>query len=150
MTQHPPGLIALSTGELARYATCLASIEGLQRPAGTRRLTTSYLSIANNWNYAAEKMLEDPQLRWLFLLNDDHLSPAATLMKLLDRQVDVVTGLYTRRVAPFEPNLYVLSEDGFHIRPVQWPEVDVAQLVQVDACGDGCLLIRRTVLEQMP
>jgi len=155
MTSHGPGMIALSSGDCARYAACRDSIEGLQRPPSTIRYTSHGLSVAENWNKAAAVFLSTstPTLEWMFLVNDDHIYPPDTLLRLLDRNVEVVTGLYTFRSLPFRPILFDrLHEDGRHVLGLELPNTrldSASALIPIVACGDGAMLVRRSVFERV-
>lgn len=145
---HPPGMIALPCSDNARYSDIIPSIMGLERPPGSVFMKSGGLGPARPLNTIASEFLRHPRLEWLLLLNDDNLIPADGLMRLLDRKVDVVTGLYLGKMQPFEPILFdhlLPSEgEGMHHRYV----LDGKRgLIPITACGDGCLLIQRRVLE---
>lgn len=148
MKEHPPGLLALTCNESARFSACYASILGVQRPAGSRVYFVSGLSIAENWNQAARQLLRDPELQWLFLMNDDHIYPPDTLMRLLEHDVDAVSGLYTERIVPFGPVLFDrVGDDQGHVMRLELPTAPGPSLVPIVACGDGVMLVRRSVFE---
>lgn len=147
----PPGLMALASSEIARYAASRTSIEGLQRPSGSLRYSATSLSVAENFNGAADIFMDKPDLQWLFLMNDDQVYAPDTLMRLLarmyDNNLDVVTGLYFARSVPFGPILFEKPALGDSIlaprRFVQPMDPDV---IEIGACGDGCMLIKRAVI----
>lgn len=144
-----PGILALSCGDVGRYAASFASIHGLHRPEGSRYYQVQSISIAANFNSAVRVLLETSDAEWLFTMNDDHLYQPDTLLRLLAREVDVVTGLYVERVPPFAPVLFDHSDARRHhrrrlLRPGE------SGLIPIVACGDGCLLMRRHVLEAIP
>lgn len=150
---HPPGLIALACGEIARYSLGHASIAGLRRPAGSQYFPVSSLSVARNFNTAGALLLANPQLQWMLLLNDDHDYPPDMLMRLLDRQVPAVTALYLDRSAnpetsplPFPPVLFdTVDAQGYVTR--RFLARGESGLVPIVACGDGAMLVRREVFE---
>ena len=153
MAQHPPGVLALACSEVARYSACHASIAGLQRPSGSRYCQMSSLSVAANFNAAARLFLDDPSMAWMFLLNDDHIYPSDTLMRLLDRGVDAVTGLYLDRSCnpaasplPFPPVLFDRVHESGHVSR-RFLTLGESGLVPIVACGDGAMLVRRVVFE---
>lgn len=174
--KHGPGMIGLACGELARYSDFIPSVVALQKPQGTMFMKGSGLGPAYPFNGIAQQFLDQKELEWLFLMNDDNLVPPSAIIQLLNRNVDVVSGLYFGRLQPFEPILFdkvswvptevkeVLGPDGRTlggnmptIGPPYYKRWYTRHLMQNDerglmpavAVGDGCLLIRRHVLEAM-
>lgn len=82
---------------------------------------------------------------YLFFNDDDTCVPAAGLVQLMSRNLDVVSGLYYRRHPPIEPVMYRETDKG------RWRITDysIGQLLDVDYVGAGCLLIKREVLEMV-
>ncbi len=64
------------------------------------------LGPANPFNAIGRAFMDHPQYKWLFLVNDDHMYPIDTIPRLLDHNVDVVSGLYFGRIQPFEPIMF--------------------------------------------
>lgn len=161
---HRPGMIALPCSDNARYSDIIPTIMGLERPPGTVFMKAGGLGPARPLNTIAAEFLRRPGLEWLLTLNDDNLPPSDALIRLLDWRVDVVTGLYLGKMQPFEPILfdYTLPKEGqgMHHRFELGNEYRVPDrrglhegrgpLIPITACGDGCLLIRRKVLEMIP
>lgn len=111
-------------------------------------LQCRFASLAASLNFIASIFMETGQ-EWLFLLNDDHVYPPDILIRLLSHNKDFVTGLYLKKQLPFDPILYdKLNEDGNPVPKLLKPYE--AGLIPIVACGDGVLLIRRTVLEKIP
>jgi hypothetical protein len=144
----PVGMIGMACGETARYSECYASLMGITKPPGTAFIQSKSMSVADNFNRIARSFLRT-DAQWLFLVNDDQVWAPNTLTKLLTHDVDVVTGLYLSRMFPFAPICYdQVSDMGLvHSRYLLPGE---AGLIPIKACGDGCLLIRRKVLEAIP
>lgn len=155
--KHGPGMLGLACSSTIREPDYLTSMIALQKPAGTMFKKQEGLGPANPFNHIAREFLKRPQLEWLFLTNDDNLIPPGGLMQLLDRDVDVVTGLYFGKFMPFEPIIFSKVEligygshdaHNWYTRHLMSP-ADPGMLPIV-ACGDGCLLIRRRVMEAIP
>jgi hypothetical protein len=146
--QSPVGFIGMACAEHARYSECYASLMGLQKPPGTAFLQCKSMSVADNFNRIARDFLQT-QAEWLFLVNDDHLWAPDTLTKLLAHNVDVVTGLYLSRVYPYKPVIHDQVDSNGLIFDRYLSQHEHG-LVPIKACGDGCLLIRRRVLEAIP
>lgn len=145
------GVIALCAQELSRFTECNASVGALDRPVGSEFHLVVGGTMAAAWNQVASRVL-DSEAEWLMLLNDDHIYPADTVTRLLARDVEVVTGTYLHRSFPFAPVLYdALERKEGH----QWyrpfiPQPEDRGLHPIVGCGDGCLLVRRRVLEAIP
>lgn len=117
------------------------------------------LGPAEPLNIIGEAFMARPELEWLFLVNDDNLCQPSALIQLLDRDVDFITGLYYSKLQPFEPILFdrfvpmteaVVSRksDRWYGRHLMQP--NEGGVIPILACGDGCLLITRKVLERVP
>jgi hypothetical protein len=85
-----------------------------------------------------------PEASHLFFMDDDMLFPKDALTKLLARDVDIVSGFYVMRGEPWLPVAFRNFQDRY-IHLLQF----VPGLQEVDACGAGCLLIKRGVFERM-
>lgn len=151
MKPHGPGMIGVPTGELGRFSDFTPSCMGLGRPAGTKFNRVPGLGPAHSLNKIGQDFLDRKELEWLFLTNDDNLIPATGLFQLLDRGVDVVSGYYLGRQAPFEPIAFnsIRTTAGKRMYYRYYPQRGDRSLQPIVACGDGCLLIRRRVLERI-
>lgn len=156
MKGYPPGMIGLACGELGRFSDITPSLIGMHKPDGTLFLKGTGLGPAVPFNGIAREFLKHEHLEWLFLTNDDNLCPFDTIPRLLDRGVDVVSGLYFGRMQPFEPVMF----DKVEVRhddngtPYNWytrhlMEYGEGGLYPAVTVGDGCLLIRRHVMEAL-
>jgi len=143
-----PGMIGMALGDQYRFSEFIPTILGLERPNDTVFMPAYGHSVAINWNTIAKQFLEIPHMEWLLLLEDDHIPPPDVIAKLLSRNVDIVSALYLQRRIPFPPIMFdKVDEDGkIHHRMLKKGEEG---LVEVEACGGGCLMIRRRVLERM-
>lgn len=131
----------------------------LAKPAGCGFKMGKGLGPANSFNGIARTFLANPAYQWLLLVNDDNILPSDALYRLLDHDVDVVSGLYFGRHMPFEPILFddwtwEHNPSNSMIEPAlqRWWHRHLMVtgeqgLVRAAAVGDGCLLIRRRVIE---
>lgn len=99
-------------------------------------------------NYCVDEFLQTDDTH-LFFIDDDVVPPVDALEKLLDADVDVVSGLYPsmwydndkgkimKRNNVFEK----IREDG------ELVEATGNGVAEVASCGGGCLLIKRHVVE---
>jgi len=78
----------------------------------------------------------------VMMIDSDVILPPDGVLKLLARDLDIVSGLYCRRSPPH--GIPVAIRNG------QWlTQFKQNALEPVDVVGAGCLLIKRRVLEQM-
>lgn len=145
-SKHPPGLAAFCTGDLSRYTSANRSMGGVQAPPGSCDWWHQSNNIADTINRAFAATLENPELQWCWLMGDDHTFPADTILRLLDRDVDVVVPLCVNRYPPFGATIV---QSG-RLKP--WEELPGSGLYRLredETCGDAGLLVRRRVLEAM-
>ncbi len=150
-TKQPAGLIGVSRGYLARYAEFDISLQQTQRPAGSDVNLQLGVNIAHNYNQLIRVMLDNPSLRWVWFLGDDHIWAHDLLMNLLDHDVDVVIPLVLRRNHPFRTVIHTSAEQGY--RNLIDDELDgYTGLLDVTNCtfGNAGMLVRRRVFEAIP
>ncbi len=93
-------------------------------------------------NMACRVALEQG-FEWLYFLDSDVIPPRDAVLRLLARNKPIISGLYCRRSPPAA--IPVMIKDR------NWVTNYVpGSLVEVDYVGAGCLLIHRSVLENMP
>lgn len=143
---HPPGTVAILSGELSRYATFAQSLMALQGnlPPGSRLLWVTGLAIP----VAVNRLISEMHGEWVMLMADDHIFPSDLALKLLDHQVDLVSPLCCLRRLPYRPSLFHATAQGFV--GYTWAELaSVHGLIPVDTYGGACGLIRRAVIEKV-
>lgn len=106
---------------------------------------------------AREKLVEQAmkgEMDYVFFLDDDAIVPFDAFLRLFKHNKDIVAGLAFTRNPPHDPVLYILREgyeDGkeyFQTWPVRnFPE---NALVQADAVGFHCVLIKTEVFKKIP
>lgn len=146
------GTIGIISSDLARFSdfsTCLLS---LIRPTTARIVWVRGMDVCGNLN----RVIKDMRGDWLWLLGDDHTFAPETLIQLLQHlerdDVDAVVPLCMKKQAPFEPVVYrsshVSPQDGLTYYQV----ADLPQhgLVPIHAAGTAGMLIRRSVLDDLP
>jgi hypothetical protein len=80
---------------------------------------------------------------WLFFLDSDVIPPPDTIHRLIAHRQPIVSGVYCRRSPP--AGIPVMIKDG------QWvANPPMNTLIEVDVVGAGCLLIHRSVLQNLP
>jgi FkbM family methyltransferase len=90
------------------------------------------------------------QYDYLFSVDSDIVLPNDSLIKMLNADKDIVSGLYIQRI----PNTHTLEiykpmpNGGCTNMPIQ--EIQGRGLVKIAACGMGCALIKSDVFRKMP
>lgn len=89
---------------------------------------------------------------YLFSVDSDIVVPRDALRKMLHHDVDIVSGVYVQRNDMNIPELFVDCNSGdstvkhMHIEEIRNAS---SPLMQIAACGFGCVLVKREVLEKM-
>jgi hypothetical protein len=104
-------------------------------------------------NQLVEKALEWKELTHIFFIDADTAPPPHVLVRLLKRDLDIVSGYYMQKTHPFAPLVIKRPADkdgkkGMNFFPLITPALQDT-LLPVDAAGCGCLLIKREVFESM-
>lgn len=108
-------------------------------------LTDSTAETAHNQNVIVEKFLE-LNVDYLFWVEQDTVPPAAGLGRLYDVSKPIVSGLYVGKKHPFRPIAYRKRKDGLYQSIENFTPGEIAE---VDAAGMGCVLIHRSVYENI-
>lgn len=130
------GTVAVTADEAGRYTRFAVSMQRLQMPAGTGTMWQIGNDIAGNRNAAVESF----EGEWVWFIDDDHAFHPDILMRLLARNVDIVTPLCLRRTSPFLP-VPCVDDDFMDVTRYRGDE-----LVEVQHAGSSGMLIRRRVL----
>lgn len=143
MNVHPPGTIGVLSGELARYSDFTVALIHTMTPPDSRIVWTKGVDIVGNMNTMHRSMRGE----WLWILGDDHVWNPDLLIRLLDRDVDVVVPLCLKRLPPFDPVVYShQNEEGLYVGKTDMPADGIHQ---VWAAGSAGMLIRRHVLDAL-
>ena len=93
-------------------------------------------------NHAVQQFLASP-FQFLFSIDSDMVVPPDTILRLLNRNLPIVSAMYCRRSPPH--SVPVMIKNG------EWVTKFIpGSLVEVDWVGAGALLIHRSVFEKMP
>jgi hypothetical protein len=138
--QQLPGTVVALAGEAGRYtrfAVCMQTL-AFNIPPGTAVKWIMGSDIPESRNQAIDELHGD----WVWFIDDDHAFPGDIVLKLLARDVDIVTPICLRRNQPFLP---VPSVDGDYLDVTRYqPE----ELVEVEQAGSSGMLIRKNVIDQ--
>lgn len=146
-SRHPPGMVIMLTGELARYADTMADLEVLDVPLGSGLYWFRGVLIADGLNKGLQALCESPTLEWAFLMGDDHRFDPSTLIRMLDREVDVVIPTCVHRAPPFYSNVAGHGGQETRLKLLgEFPTSGLYELGDKEVCGDAGMLIRKRVL----
>lgn len=81
----------------------------------------------------------------IMFLDTDMTFPANTIEKLINHDKDIVGGLYFERYHPYKPAVFWKDTDGDYALK----DIPQNKLVECDAIGTGCLLIKTSVFEKL-
>jgi len=143
-SQHPIGTVMFATASLSRYTEFWMSLEALQVPSGSRLVASRGADIPHQLNEGVRNMAGE----WVFILGDDHTFDHDILLKLLDRNVDVVQPVISRRDSPFAPIL-LHGPLAPMMKRYQWTELPTSGLFRLpknDPTGQAGMLVRRPIL----
>lgn len=163
----PPGLVGVPCVTWMYTRACLALLRLYWRlPEGSDvRFEPGNSTLAGKRNELVQRFLEEPRYRWLLCLDSDMTPPPDIVERLwaLGSPLaaapcaprfgdDLATGSpinvfrVTRRGEASDPKAPWTADPGLGCAfPTRLPE----EPFEVDACGAGCLLVRREVLEAM-
>lgn len=147
-SRHPPGVVVILTGDLTRYADTMSDLAVLQVPDRSGEIWFKGCLIADGLNKGMAHVYDRPDLEWVWLMGDDHRFAPDMLMRLLDRNVDVVVPICLHRVPPF----YTSVMDHSVPRPkalAEFPTTGLYELQERETCGDAGMLIRKRVLDAL-
>lgn len=133
-------LIGIPTGESARYAGFYDFYNQIARPEGTLHMFARGQSPAKNRNVIIQAAI-DNNCTHIFFLDDDMIPTVKCLMQLLNRDKDVVSGLYPMRNFPHYPVAFDRRFDNGFNRHLNLKN-ELHGLIEISNCGFGCVLIK--------
>lgn len=110
---------------------------------GTKNITGA--NVAKNRKRGAESALE-LNSRWTMFIDDDMVLPEDTLIRLMEADKDIVSGFCVSRRPPFLTAAYMHDKRTFYRNLTEWPD---DTLMEVDAVGAACLLVRTEVFRNI-
>jgi hypothetical protein len=124
-----------------RFAMSLAS---LQLPENTTLMMSPRAMIDTSRNLICQRFLEDLSYTHLVMIDDDMTFEYDFVAKLLDADVDIVSGLAFKRRPDFQPCVYRQNIDDNQYYPIL---PDVFQ--EVDVVGTGGIAIKAEVFKKL-
>jgi hypothetical protein len=151
---HQNGIIGVATGEIGRYRLFDICLARVKKPEGSEIIWQMGVDIPGNYNKIFQSVL-DGDYEWAWILGDDHVFPEDLLMKLLDRNVDIVVPLCSKRQKPFEPVLNESNNNSGIINGMKKRDWDFLKnktgILELNDSntGNAGMLVRRNVIESM-
>ena len=140
-------LIGIVTGEYARRADFYDYYNLLDKPGHCYYLPCHDRSPAKGRNMIVEAAFQHDCTHILFI-DDDMAYPPDSLMKLLEHDKDVVSGLYLTRAYPHQALIFDVADDsGACLHTYLTKDVD--GLIPIVAAGLGFCLIKTEVFRKM-
>jgi hypothetical protein len=140
---YPYGTIALPCGEHGRYNRFAYSLANLIKPDGCTLAMVNGISIPRSLNL----IIRDLQGDWIWFQADDHVFNPDLLIRMLDRDVDVLVPLIIRHGPPFAPVVFKSQNELGQYQPFAYNEFPEEGIFEVFAAGTGGMLVRREVLD---
>lgn len=139
----PGGTVVVLSHELSRYADFTISLMRLKAPGGSGLHWQKGVEIVLGLNNAIRNL----QGEWLWILGDDHTFQPDTLLKLLERDVDIVVPACASRIYPFLPVIFWDKEGT--LMHTSWDTVIPNSLIEVAGAGTAGMLIKKRVLDAL-
>lgn len=140
-------LVGLSTAEHIRKADFLPHFLGLKKPDNTLVITVHGQSPASARNTIAEQAIIN-DCTHVFFLDDDMIPQPDTLLKLLEHDKDIVSGLYLLRTFPHFPAFFDEAFDTGFCKYAFLDGRDTVLEKGVNA-GLGAVLIKTEVFKNL-
>lgn len=144
-------LIAVPTAEFARQARFYDHLALLDKPEGTIMSYAHGQSPARNRNMMIAQAQEQ-NCTHIFFVDDDLVMPTDTLTKLLEHDLDVVSGLYLMRSVPHQPIAFEnVQPDGrcIHLYLNEDDGTTKEGVVPMVASGLGVLLVKMHIFDRL-
>lgn len=149
-SKHPAGMVVMTTGDITRYAWSMQSLSNLHVPPSSRMHWVNGPRVAQGVNKGIEEALQR-DLAWAFLMGDDHTYPHDLLLKLLDREKEVIAPICATRIPPHTMTFghYTERPALAHYTLDSMPQDrELIQLKSDESIGDAGLLLQASVLKQ--
>lgn len=153
MSKHPPGTVLVPIVRAFAYVEFMMSVLALRVPDDTEVVAVRSMDVTATLNDGIRNIHGD----WIWFQADDHHFPPDTLMRLLERDVDVVVPVMNRKSPPFDLVVYksetvLEGRDGREYPAYEKYSIDEIPgegLFPVYAAGSGSMLVRKHVLDDI-
>jgi hypothetical protein len=122
----------------------LKGMRALDSPVPWIDFYTSGYQLDEARNVIVSKMLQH-HCDYLFFVDSDIILRQNTLRNLMEFQMPIVSAVYMSRAPPYQPVALAGGKPLSHTIT----KLDPPQLIEVEQCGMGCILIERRVIERI-
>jgi len=116
LSGYKKGVIGITSSFLGRYREFDVCLKNIIAPSGTYIEWALGVNIAQNFNELVRLTLKKGY-EWLWILGDDHVFKPDLLVKLLERNVDMITPFCLRRAEPFDTVVHGSAKNGYRRIP---------------------------------
>lgn len=142
--KHKISIIIPSRGQ-CNIAFAIA-LRSLQIPAYSQMeikyITGCFIDMMRN------QLVDSTHQDLLLFLDDDILPSPQALIKLIEDDKDITTGIYYSKQQPNFPQIYKTNKEDDKLMDSMW-EFPKDKLFEVDACGAGFMLVKKKVFEKI-
>lgn len=142
--QKPQVLTCILTRELVTTAWAIG-FRHLIYPANSNDTFLYGMPFDHARSQACQRALETGH-EYLFFLDDDVIPPPDAILRLMNQNKDIISGLYYRRQNPVYP---VMMREVAGQGATWITDAKMGDVIEADLIGSGCMLIKRKVLEIM-
>ena len=104
-------------------------------------------SVAANRNIAANNLLKEGA-DWIFTCDDDMFYPQDVLIRLIENNKDIISGLYVGRSIPYPIMAFQPYKKLY--KTIRHTDFTIGDILEVVGVGGGCVLIKKGVFEKIP
>jgi hypothetical protein len=87
---------------------------------------------------------------YLFAVDSDIAFVPDTLVKMLNHNVDIVSGIYIQRIPGMHTIEIMRKNEHGGVTHVNWNDIRGQGLVEIHGCGFGCVLVKAEVFRAIP
>jgi len=137
---------------VARYieTPCFMSIYNMEKPkdCDVEFITVDGYSVDVSRNALVGEALKEAA-DYIFWVDSDVIVPKNALTRLLDAELDIVSGLYLTKHLTDKKTVALIRNEDDSYRKLPWDEIKDLEYVQVDAVGFGCVLVKTEVFKKL-
>lgn len=113
-------------------------------------LTSGYTYVHQARQQMVDSFLNDSTGDYMLWIDDDNIPPEDGLIRLLEHNLPIVSGIYFKRRPPYEPIIMLERKEGIGSeRRADLFRNGKGGLIKIHSTGFGFILVKREVLERM-
>lgn len=126
------------------FISFLKLIENIEKKINYNFINTRNYPVHHSRDFIVEQFLKK-ESDYLLFLDSDMVFPSDMVSELLLIDADISSGVSFKKVYPYEPTIYKKSEDRYQ----SINNYEEGKVIEVDATGMACCLIKRKVFERI-